>query len=93
LENSVKFPSGILQGVFFDKSRPKYLNYGAIGYIIGHEIVHGFDDKGRQFDRNGNHHNWWQPETDQKFQAMSQCLVYQYSNYSAAGVNMTVSRS
>ncbi|KAI1296496.1 Membrane metallo-endopeptidase-like 1 [Halotydeus destructor] len=81
LENSIKFPAGILQGVFFDKSRPKYLNYGGIGYIIGHEITHGFDDRGRQFDKRGNNRNWWKPETDLKYQEKASCIVDQYNNF------------
>ena len=67
LENSIQFPAGILQGVFFGSDRPKYLNYGAIGVVIGHEITHGFDDQGRMFDEEGNMMNWWQPETDSRY--------------------------
>ena len=63
LENSIQFPAGILQGVFFSSERPLYLNYGAVGWVIGHEITHGFDDQGRQFDQDGNLVNWWQPDT------------------------------
>ena len=63
LENSIQFPAGILQGVFFSSERPLYLNYGAIGWVIGHEITHGFDDQGRQFDEDGNLVDWWHPET------------------------------
>jgi len=81
LENSIKFPAGILQGAFFNKDRPHYLNFGAIGYIIGHEITHGFDDKGRQFDKDGNNRNWWLPETASKFQEKVRCIIDQYSNY------------
>ena len=63
LENSIQFPAGILQGVFFSSERPLYMNYGAIGWVIGHEITHGFDDQGRQFDEDGNLVDWWHPET------------------------------
>lgn len=88
MENAVKFPSGILTGIFYDKNRPKYLNYGALGYIVGHEIIHGFDDRGRQFDENGNFQNWWSDETDEKFRKMSNCLVDQYNSYYVQEVNM-----
>ncbi|KAG9511152.1 Neprilysin-2, partial [Fragariocoptes setiger] len=81
LENSIDFPAAILQGLFFDANRPNYLNYGAIGFIIGHEITHGFDDRGRQFDKNGNKRNWWRPETDLRFRERAQCIVEQYSNF------------
>ena len=81
LDNSIELPAGILQGAFFDKAKPNYLNFGAIGFIIGHEITHGFDDEGRQFDREGNNRNWWNAETDQRFKERAQCIIDQYSNF------------
>ena len=59
----------------------RYLNYGAIGVVIGHEITHGFDDQGRQYDGNGNALPWWSPETIDAFTKQAQCFIDQYSNY------------
>merc|ERR1711997_1223939 len=81
LENSIQFPAGILQGVFFNSQRPKYMNYGAIGWVIGHEITHGFDDQGRQFDKEGNLLNWWQPDTSSRYLKKAKCIIDQYRNY------------
>ncbi|KFM76718.1 Membrane metallo-endopeptidase-like 1, partial [Stegodyphus mimosarum] len=83
LENSIEFPAGILQHSFFSKDRPHYLNFGAIGYVIGHEITHGFDDRGRQFDKDGNNVNWWDQKTDELFKKKAQCIIDQYSNFTA----------
>ncbi|CAL1279878.1 unnamed protein product [Larinioides sclopetarius] len=83
LENSIEFPAGILQNPFFNKDRPHYMNFGAIGYIIGHEITHGFDDTGRQFDKDGNNVNWWDATTDERFTRKTQCIIEQYGNYTA----------
>ena len=60
----------------------RYLNYGAIGVVIGHEITHGFDDQGRQYDGNGNASPWWSQETIDAFTTQAQCFVDQYGNYS-----------
>lgn len=76
-----EFPAGILQGHFFAADRPKYLNYGAIGFVIGHEITHGFDDQGRQFDLNGNLVDWWQADTKQRYLEKAKCIIEQYGNY------------
>lgn len=86
-----EFPAGILQGTFFNKDRPQYMNYGSIGYIIGHEITHGFDDEGRQYDAEGNLIDWWQPETHKAFKEKAQCIIDQYNNYTAPEVSMNVS--
>ncbi|KAL1116405.1 hypothetical protein AAG570_004879 [Ranatra chinensis] len=88
IENSIQFPAGILQGTFFSKDRPRYMNYGAIGFVIGHEITHGFDDQGRQFDKNGNLVDWWAPETKSKYLDKASCIIYQYGNYTDSQVNM-----
>jgi membrane metallo-endopeptidase-like protein 1 len=90
LENSIEFPAGILQGAFFDAERPNYMNFGAIGYVIGHEITHGFDDRGRQFDKDGNDRNWWKPKTDARFKERAQCIIDQYGNFSIAENNLRV---
>ena len=57
------------------------MNYGALGYAIGHEITHGFDDQGCQFDKNGNMIDWWQADTKKKFLSKAQCIIHQYGNY------------
>lgn len=66
------------------------MNYAAIGQIIGHEITHGFDDRGRQFDLDGNLAEWWQPETRSQFLDKAQCIIDQYSNYTDPLTNLTV---
>lgn len=83
-------PAGILQGAFFSSDRPRYMNYGAIGTVIGHEIIHGYDDKGRQYDKNGNLVDWWLPTTEKSFLERSQCFIKQYSNYRYNEVDMNV---
>ena len=80
-ENSIQFPAGILGGVFFDVDRPLYMNFGAIGFVVGHEITHGFDDQGSQKDGEGNLVDWWEPETKRKYLEKAQCMIDQYGNY------------
>ncbi|NXT75702.1 NEP protein, partial [Zapornia atra] len=80
--NQIVFPAGILQPPFFSASQPKSLNYGGIGMVIGHEITHGFDDNGRNFNENGDLIDWWTEESARNFKELSQCIVYQYGNFS-----------
>ncbi|XP_057239403.1 neprilysin [Malurus melanocephalus] len=90
--NQIVFPAGILQPPFFSASQPKSLNYGGIGMVIGHEITHGFDDNGRNFNENGDLVDWWTEESAQNFKELSQCIVYQYGNFSwdlAGGQNLS----
>ena len=75
------FPAGILQPLFYSQNFPKSLNYGGIGVVIGHEITHGFDDKGRQFDKDGNMMQWWNNATIKTFRERAQCIIDQYSRY------------
>ncbi|XP_035221859.1 neprilysin-2-like [Stegodyphus dumicola] len=83
-ENTINFPAGILQHPLFNSDQPQYLNFAAIGLVIGHEITHGFDDQGRQFDKDGNNVNWWDDETDRRFKEKAQCIIEQYGNYTVA---------
>jgi len=88
--NNFEFPAGILQGTFFNAKVPKYLNYGGIGFIIGHEITHGFDDQGRQRDSNGALVDWWKPETSKNYKNRAQCVIWQFGNYTSKQVNLPV---
>ena len=87
--NEIIFPAGILQPPLFDPNADDALNYGGMGAIIGHELTHGFDDQGRQFDAKGNLADWW-TETDRKeFVQRSQCIIDQFSAYDVGqGVHM-----
>ncbi|XP_075158304.1 M13 family metallopeptidase neprilysin 1 [Haematobia irritans] len=80
-KNDIVFPAGILQPLFYSQHFPKSLNYGGIGVVIGHEITHGFDDKGRQFDKDGNMMEWWNNATIEAFREQTQCMIDQYSKY------------
>ncbi len=73
--NEICFPAGILQYPFFDMSADDAFNYGAIGVVIGHEMTHGFDDQGSQFDKEGNFHNWWAAGDDVKFREHTKVMV------------------
>lgn len=72
--NEICFPAGILQYPFFDMSADDAFNYGAIGVVIGHEMTHGFDDEGSQFDKDGNFSMWWTPEDRKKFDERTQVM-------------------
>jgi len=81
--NSINFPAGILQPPFFDKNLDDAVNFGGIGAVIGHELTHGFDDQGSKFDGKGNLRNWWTPEDAREFQKREECLVNEYSSFTA----------
>ena len=85
LTNEICFPAGILQPPFFDPKADMAENYGAIGVVIGHEMTHGFDDQGRQFDKNGNMENWWTEEDATKFNALADKLVAQFDEIIVLG--------
>ena len=81
LLNEIVFPAGILQPPAFSVDAVDAVNYGAIGVVIGHEISHGFDDEGAQYDAQGRLANWWTPDDLAKFQARGQCVVDQFEGY------------
>ncbi len=81
--NNINFPAGILQPPFYDNHLDDAVNFGAIGAVIGHELTHGFDDEGRQFDAQGNLRDWWTPEDAKQFDERAACFVNQYSSFTA----------
>jgi putative endopeptidase len=84
LENKIVFPAGILQAPYFDLSADAAVNYGAIGAVIGHEIMHGFDDQGRKIDATGAIRDWWTPADGERFKKLTAELGKQYAAYEAA---------
>jgi predicted metalloendopeptidase len=80
-ENSINFPAGVLQPPFFDASIDDAVNFGAIGWLIGHELTHGFDDQGSKFDGDGNLSNWWTANDRKEFDSRTGCVADQYQQF------------
>jgi endothelin-converting enzyme/putative endopeptidase len=81
--NEMVFPAGILQPPFFARDASLGRNYGAIGMVLGHELTHGYDDEGRQFDGHGNLRDWWMPTVSAEFERRADCVVKQFDGYVA----------
>ena len=87
--NNVNFPAGYLQPPFFSGKEDDAANYGDMGSTIGHELTHGFDDEGRQFDKDGNLKDWWSKDDEEKFNERADCMVKQYDAIEAVpGVHL-----
>ena len=87
-QNSINFPAGILQPPFYDKNMPAVINYGHIGAVVGHELTHGFDDQGSQFDGHGNLVDWWTPEDKANFDKRTACISHEYGDFTDAGLHI-----
>lgn len=83
--NDINFPAGILQPPFYDPKEPDAVNYGHIGAVVGHELTHGFDDEGRQFDGHGNLEDWWTAADGKKFEQKADCEVKEYGDFTVDG--------
>jgi endothelin-converting enzyme/putative endopeptidase len=81
--NQMVFPAGILQMPFYGTNQTSAMNYGAIGMVVGHELTHGFDDQGRQFDAEGNLRDWWTASVGAEFDRRASCVENQYDDYVA----------
>lgn len=81
LLNLISFPAGMLQPPYYSKYQPRSMNYGSIGFLIGHEITHAFDDVGRKYDKAGNLRQWWSDKAIQRFKNTTTCIVDQYNKY------------
>jgi putative endopeptidase len=83
--NEMVFPAGILQPPFYANASPMPTNFGGIGMVMGHELTHGFDDEGRQFDADGNLKDWWGPAVNTEFERRADCVKKQYDGYVVLG--------
>lgn len=84
-KNTIVFPAGILQAPFYDRNFPQSLNYGAMGVVMGHELTHGFDDQGREYDKYGNMKSWWGADAVKRFKQKTQCMIDQYNDFQLHG--------
>ncbi len=88
-QNNINFPAGILQPPFYTNTADMATNFGGIGAIIGHELTHGFDDQGRQYDADGNLRDWWTQQDADEFKKRADCIANEYSKFSPVeGVNL-----
>jgi endothelin-converting enzyme/putative endopeptidase len=83
--NEMVFPAGILQPPFYANAAPMPINFGGIGMVMGHELTHGFDDEGRQFDAEGNLKDWWAPVVNTEFERRAACVKNQFDAYVVLG--------
>jgi endothelin-converting enzyme/putative endopeptidase len=83
--NNINFPAGILQPPFYDNKLDDAVNFGGIGAVIGHELTHGFDDQGRQFDAKGNLDDWWTEADAKEFERRADCVAKEYGDFTAVG--------
>ncbi|XP_077500969.1 neprilysin-1-like isoform X1 [Amblyomma americanum] len=88
--NEMVYPSGVLQGALYKRGLPSSVNYGAIGMVVGHEMTHGFDDMGSQFDADGALKQWWTNDTRAHFEEKAKCFQYQYGNITDQAANMSL---
>jgi putative endopeptidase len=89
LQNNINFPAGILQPPFYTAGADMAQNFGGIGAVIGHELSHGFDDQGRQYDADGNLRDWWTAKDSEEFKKRADCIADEYSTFSPVeGVNL-----
>ncbi|XP_072755626.1 endothelin-converting enzyme 1-like [Anoplolepis gracilipes] len=84
--NEFVITAAIAQDPVYDKTRPIYLNYGAVGVVIGHEVNHGFDNMGSKYDKDGNAVEWWSPDAINKYKPITQCFIDQYDSYLVPGL-------
>src|SRR5438309_8331561 len=82
-KNEMVFPAGILQTPFFSPDAPDATNHGGAGLVMGHELTHGFDDRGRQYDGDGNLREWWPPQVAEAYKERAACVANQYDQYVA----------
>jgi predicted metalloendopeptidase len=83
--NEMVFPAGILQPPFYANASPRATNYGGVGMVMGHELTHGFDDEGRQFDADGNLKDWWSKTVNEEFERRAECVKKQFDDYVVLG--------
>ncbi|XP_041355707.1 endothelin-converting enzyme 2-like isoform X1 [Gigantopelta aegis] len=86
--NYIVVPAGILQQPFFEPTFPQFVNFGALGFALSHEITHGFDETGKDYDKYGNMKNWWSKASADSFSEKAKCLENQYSHYEVDGVKL-----
>jgi endothelin-converting enzyme/putative endopeptidase len=84
-QNNINFMAGILQPPFYEQKMDDAVNFGAIGVGIGHELTHGFDDEGRQYDADGNLRDWWAPGDEKAFKERTDCVVKEYDDFTVSG--------
>lgn len=91
--NLIVLPAGLLNLPFFERGRPDAVNFGSLGFVVGHEVTHGFDSQGRKRNREGKSGNWWTDESAEEFEQRVQCFRDQYSSYEYEGIQVNENKT